>query len=214
MYKYSAETIQNIIQLRKSGKSIPEIESLTNVPRATVWRYTKDVILNDHASARIKKRRGLSTERASKRKVEAQKAAKRILGTSLSKKEKYLLLLGLYWGEGTKRELSFINSDSYMLKVFVELLKDLGISSNRFIVTIRVHENIDKQKAAKFWLNVLNLPKSNLHSIYIIPAGNKSNLEYGMCRVRVKKNIEEFLLIMEGIENLKNSYSRHSVAIV
>lgn len=202
MLKYSKKIIQEIIKLRKAGRSIPEIETITKVPRATVWRYTKDLNLNKNALKRIKKRKGRSKEKSLERRLLSKKAAKNLLKESLSKKERFILLLGLYWGEGTKRELSFINSDPKMLKSFIVLLRDMGITSDRIVLTIRLHEGVDKKEAVNFWLSTLGFSKKHLQSVYVIPAGNKSNLEYGMCRVRVKKNIDEFLLIMSGIEKI------------
>lgn len=202
--KYSKEQKEKARMLRLRGFSIPEIERELNIPRATVWRFVKDCNLSSFAKERIALRRGRNKELALKRREDANKFVEKLFKKEFSRREKLLLLFGLYWGEGTKKELALINSDPAMIKTFIYLLSELGVVKNRIKISIRLHDGQNVEMAKTFWLKYLNLDESSLVGVYIIPTGRKTKLYHGMCRVAVAKSIKEFLILKTALDELRD----------
>jgi len=99
-----------------------------------------------------------------------------------------LFLSALYWAEGSKKDFGLSNTDPGLIRVFVNCLRDLlRIDSKRFRVSIRLYEDLDKDKSLIFWSNVTGIPKENFIGFNILPGKKKGKLEYGMCRVRISK---------------------------
>ncbi len=107
--------------------------------------------------------------------------------SSLTKKENFLFGAAVYWGEGSKRDFGLSNTDP-LIKVFMEILKNaFNIKQQDFRVSVRIYEDLDKNKCLDFWSKVTNIPKESFMSVNVLRGKKKGKLEYGMCRVRVAK---------------------------
>ena len=114
-------------------------------------------------------------------------------------------MIGIYWGEGTKRELNIINSDPILLRAFLEFVKEIGVTKDRIKASVRVYENINQNHAINYWSNILNLDKKQFYKVEIIEGNKKGKLEFGMCRLRVEKSSKEFKLLMSLINVVKDN---------
>lgn len=183
----SNETANRIKVLRSQGYSLPEISKAVLVPKTTVFRYIQNVeILPEFLAIWAGKRGGSTKKRALKEKRSFEEG-KELVGR-LSYKEKVLFLSALYWAEGSKGDFGLSNTDPHLIKVFVEGLREVfGVTDERFRISIRVYEDLDKEKCLTFWSEIVGVPKEKFVSVNILPGKKKGKLLYGMCRVRVTK---------------------------
>lgn len=185
--KLEITTINKIQNLRAKGFSIPEISSELNLPKSTVFNYAKNVKMLHEVLKEWKAKRGGSRKikllKEEKAFAEAEKTVKQF-----SKKEKLLFISALYWAEGNKKDFMLSNTDPNLIKVFINGLREVfGIGNERLKVSIRIYEDMDKEKCLNFWATVVNLPKDNFQNVYILNGKKQGKLEFGMCRIRVTK---------------------------
>ncbi|MBI2613483.1 MAG: helix-turn-helix domain-containing protein [Candidatus Levybacteria bacterium] len=187
MSRLSRKKIEKIKSLRSKGYSLPEIGKALGIGKTTVFYHIKNVeILPGFISEWRGKRGGSKKLKLIKEKLAFEEGKKTI--DKLSNKEKLLFLAALYWAEGNKTDFILTNSDPNLIMVFIDgLRKILEVSDDRIQVTLRLYEDIDKEKSLSFWSEVVKIPKEKFLNIHILPGKKKGKLEYGMCRVRVKK---------------------------
>ncbi|MFF5968112.1 hypothetical protein ACFY64_31210 [Streptomyces collinus] len=95
-----------------------------------------------------------------------KEAAKQAVGT-LSPRELFLLGVGLYWAEGAKdkpydrrENVTFVNSDPSMIKVFQAWLDLLGVERTRLRYTVMIHETADVAAAERYWADLVGADRS------------------------------------------------------
>ncbi len=179
--------IDRIRELRRKGWSLSEIYREIKVGYGSVSRYIKGVkILPQYRQVWLSKRKG-SVTRKLRQENEAYQKAKTLIG-KLSKKEKLLFISALYWGEGGKIDLNFTNSDPEMISVFISGLKNvLGIKPNDIRVSIRIYEDLDRNLCLTHWSRIVGIPAKDFVSVNILEGRKSGKLQYGLCRVRIKK---------------------------
>lgn len=195
--------INKIKNLRKTGHTLSEIKNITKRSNGTIWKYIENVSILEKYQEIWKAKRGGSKAKSNREWEEAKIKASNIF-KHIGFSEKMLTLSCLYWGEGNKTELNLINSDPSMIRVVIACLKDLGIKDDELKISLRLFENIDKKKAISFWLHILSLPKGTIQKIDVISGKKIGKLEYGMCRLRVKKGGKYFKLIISMINLIKS----------
>lgn len=83
--------------------------------------------------------------------------------------------LGLYWGEGTKRNLNAVrlgNTDPYLVKSFILFLRRLfSIDEARLRFSLQIFSDMDKRKEEKFWREFLNVPQSKFYKTVVTKSG-------------------------------------------
>lgn len=198
----SLKEINKIKNLRKTGHTLYEIKTITNRSNGTIWKYIKNVSVFTKYQKAWKAKRGGSKAKSNRDWTEARIKAAGII-KDISFNERMLILSCLYWGEGNKTELNVINSDPSMIKVIISCLKDLGIKYSELKISLRLFENINKKKAIFFWTRTLLLPRDTIQKIDVIKGNKVGKLEYGMCRLRVKKGGKHFKLIISMIDLIK-----------
>ncbi|MDE1940662.1 MAG: hypothetical protein KGI66_00915 [Patescibacteria group bacterium] len=204
--RLTKEEIELMISLRKTGHSLPEIYELTRRGYGTVYRCTKDIRVLPEYSERLKCKQGGSKTRADLKWKESKQDADLMLGND-SFEMRLCILACLYWGEGNKRELSLINSDPGLIKVFVECLINIGVPKEMIKVNLRLHKDVNRKKSIEFWKDLLSVKKSVIGHIEIIRGKKKGKLKYGMCRIRVAKSAPYFKLILSSIEVIKERFN-------
>ncbi|MFF8999185.1 hypothetical protein ACF1GW_25895 [Streptomyces achromogenes] len=85
----------------------------------------------------------------------------------LSERELFLVGVGLYWAEGTKdkpydrrENVTFVNSDPGMIKVFLAWLDLLQVERERLRFTVMIHENADVEGAERYWADLVGADAS------------------------------------------------------
>lgn len=193
------EKIKTIIQLRKNGHSYNEIKKITRCGYGTIFRYCKNVSLSKKSKEKIDSKQGGSKERSKRNWEKSKKEAKKLLG-DLNFKNKLYLLAGIYWGEGTKKELNIMNGDPNLLKVFLSCIKDLGVLEKDIIISLRIFGSEKKTTSINYWSKGLGIKKELIKIGEVVPGSDSNKLPNGMCRIRVKKGGRYFKLIMSMIQ--------------
>lgn len=179
--------VKQIINLRRSGHSLPEISQVLSTPRTTIFRYIQGVEIAPEYISQWAGKRGGSRKRKLKQEKEAFEEGVRLIQT-LSPKEKLLFTCALYWAEGNKKELVFTNSDPDLIRVFISGLRELfGITEDRVRVSVRVYSDLDIEKSLLFWSNIVGVPKEKFLTTIVLEGKKNGKLQYGMCRIRILK---------------------------
>ncbi len=94
----------------------------------------------------------------------------------LSKPKDYFIFglgLGLYWGEGTKSNISSIrlgNTDPDLIQHFILFLKKIyNIDQRKLKFGLQIFSNMDSGKALKFWMSKLQVPKGSFQKVVVTP---------------------------------------------
>lgn len=212
MYRIlSNEEHKHLIWLRQQGKSIPEISRETGTPITTVQRHIKGIQVPTEFQAILREKQGGSKDRAKGLRLNIAADIKERLG-EMSHRDYLLLLVGLYWGEGTKKDFTVINSDPFLLQTFVCCLKTLNIHNDRLSLSLRVHTEISIPEAKAYWTRLLGLPHHIIERVEVIEGKKKGKLPHGMCRVRVRSGIRDRLLIQSAITIIGKECSKRIVS--
>ncbi len=160
-----AKEKKQAIALRKQGRTYKEISSQIGVSKSTVSLWLRDVPLNENHLQLIANRcRMISI-------LNGKKVAEKWLKDIANVKEaykppvgdpKFMLGIGLYWGEGTKHSRSdteMVNSDPKLLKIFLDWINEFFIGEfEGFKVGIHHYTPDKDQEIKKYWSDVLGLP--------------------------------------------------------
>lgn len=200
--KTSEKIINKIITLRRKGYSISEISLDVGKSKSVVSRYIQGITILPKYKDILLKKQGGSKVRSKDLWEKSKISASNLLG-KMTKRDEIILLMGIYWGEGTKNELNIINSDPVLLRAFIHFIKNFDVSKERIKASVRIYEDIKLDRAISYWSNILGLEKKQFLKIESIKGKKKGKLEFGMCRLRVEKSSKEFKLLMSLINNAK-----------
>jgi hypothetical protein len=183
----SKEAKRDIVILRESGHSIPEISDSLKISKATALRYAEGVLVKSEFKQRLLDRRNASKIISERAWANAHQKAKELVN-NITDKERMLIACALYWAEGNKKDLIFTNTNAEMVAIFMDILRsNFQIKNSDFKISIRVYEDLNKEKCIKFWSSITKINLQDNVSINILKGKKKGKLEYGMCRVRIKK---------------------------
>lgn len=217
---------QKVISLRESGKSLQEIAHITHMNKSTISYWCRDVRLSETALKRIrydgntKSMQGLlrysekkRSERIKRTRTEKQQGAE-LVGV-LSKRDIFMIGLGLYWGEGYKEsngELGFTNSNSGIITFYIKWLQSLGVSKDDLIFRLTINNLFKKEEKniKSFWVNKLNVREDQFSKTTTIKTNlkkasikNKENYK-GILRVKVRRGLALKNKILGAIDYISN----------
>lgn len=198
-----SNVIRRIITMRETGHTLTEIVEHTRCSKSTVYRYIKEITIDPLYAQKLKNKQNKSANRSQKLWQEENENAANFL-QNITDHERVILLIGLYWGEGTKRELNVINGDPDLIRNVIQGLLVLGVSQIDIKYTIRVYGLKTKEKCAKYWAASLGIKRNDITGYEILPQrSQRGRLMYGMCRIRVKRSQRFFKFIMSMINLLR-----------
>lgn len=196
------KTILKIKNLRKEGFSIPEISRKCIIPKSTVSRYIKGVDILPQYYQRWLDRRNSSEIISKQNWKNARQEVDEIID---SLNEKDLTMIGslLYWAEGSKKDFSFSNTDPRMIRVFIYVLKkSFKVNVDDLKVSLRIYEDLDKKACLSYWSEVTGVELDDKTSVNVLKGSKKGKLQYGMCRIRIRKAGSVFKKIFSIIEKI------------
>lgn len=213
MYRIlSDEQHKHLVALRKRGKSIPEISRETGTPITTVQRRIKGINVPIEFQTLLREKQGGSKDRAKALRENTASKVTELVG-KISQRDYLFLLIGLYWGEGTKMDFSVVNSDPFLIRTLIHCLGVFGISKDRLGISLRVHKGISISQAKKFWVQTTGLPMHLIGRVEVIEGKKRGKLLHGMCRIRVKSGIRDRLLIQSAIAFIGKECSKRIVSV-
>lgn len=202
---------QKAFAMRKNGESIKNIAKILNISKSTASIWCRDIILSIHQKNIINEKMRLLSRQGSlrgaetnkRKKFNAQKSAeaisKEILG-HLTKRDKLVTGIALYWAEGSKSSSStgfiFVNSDpSMILFMYNWLVNIMKISRDEIVLKVSINaiHQYRIEKVLNFWSNLLDLPRSQFSNTFYMRTVQKKVYEnqdnyYGVLRLSVKKS--------------------------
>ena len=121
---------------------------------------------------------------------------------SLEEERLKALAVGLYWGEGTRRNtisVRLANSDPLLLRVFVRFLTTIcGVQPAKLRVHLILHEDVNLKRALEFWSRQLAIPLSQFNKTTQIPSRGRGTYRtrslYGTASVYVHNSKLRHLL--------------------
>lgn len=162
-------------ELRARGYTYVEIAAELGVSKSSVSLWARDlprVGRISYEETRKRNAQGVSSYweaeglRREARRQAVSAAASTEVG-SLSDREIIIAGAIAYWCEGAKskphrrsEEVSFINSDPQLIRFFLEFLAVVGVSRDRLICRLLIHESADVAAALRFWKHLTGLPAS------------------------------------------------------
>ena len=189
--------------LRKNGYSYNEILKQVRVSKDTISRWCRDVVLTKSQKLRLYKKKYSGGLRgciigAKKKQKEREELTKKLLKEGireigdLSKRDKFIAGIALYFAEGSKGDehVCFSNSDPRAIKFMIEWLRKVcGAPIKKFRGSLYLHDNLDEKKAKKFWSELTEIPLNQFTKTYIVK-NNPHRLRkvkhiYGVLRITV-----------------------------
>ena len=189
------------IQYRRQGYSYSMISEKLGLSKSTLSNWLKEIPYkpNSKVLKRIQLAPAKSAEVVHNRKVanivRTKRLAKKELD-KLTKRDLWMLGIGLYLGEGTKMQEStrIINSDPEIIKTAIAWFKKIcGLSVKNFTIAIHTYPDNDIKKTISYWSKVTGIPKNQFGKTQIDRRTNKSNkkrrrLPYGTAHLTIKAN--------------------------
>jgi len=197
MYVY--EIKQKALELRKDGYSYNYISKITGVTKSTLseWLSNVNYTPNKHTLDTIGKARAASGLKKHLLKVEslnrARAQAKKDIG-DLSKRDLFMLGLGVYIGEGTKSfdGTRISNSNPKIIKFSIKWLKEIcGLELVNLRIRIHLYPDNDEKICVNFWSKETGIPVNQFHKSIIDRRINKriskmGKLPFGTAHLSIK----------------------------
>lgn len=166
------------VAMRKEGRSYREIRNVVGVSKSTLSLWLRDIPLTDEQQRALALRspQGASSRARAVRASAAQRRARiqseaRAQIAELSESELFVAGVVAYWAEGTKNKpwgrgqsVKFMNSDPELIRLFLAWLRLIGVSGDRLIFRIHIHESADASEALAFWSGVVDAPTTQFGS--------------------------------------------------
>jgi hypothetical protein len=163
---------QRARELRDQGRTYAEIASELGVSKSSVSLWVRDMPSPVRLSCGPSRRSnseglkaywaGIRAVRQGRRQVARDQAATEVGGLDA----RDVLISGAiaYWCEGAKSKphrpyyrVTFINSDPGLIRFFLHFLAVAGVTSDRLICRVYIHESADVEAADRFWQDVTGL---------------------------------------------------------
>lgn len=211
-------------QLRREGKSIKDIATLLSVSRSTASVWCQEITLTKAQHEKLLRKqieaghlgrmRGAEVNR--KRKLEniaAQEQIAQELVGKISERDRLMLGIGLYWGEGVKANGSataIVNSDPAVVLYARDWFEQLGVNREDFrpyIFISDAHKSREEELYI-FWSEYLSIPRLQFHKVIFLKGRRKKvyenhNSYYGILTLRVRRGTNLKYKILGLIKEIK-----------
>lgn len=208
---------EKVLKLRQRGLSYSQIKKQVNVSKSTLslwlskFPLSKEQIvkLRDKNPQRIENYINTMRLKREKLDIESYDLISKDIGT-MSKREKFLAGLYLYWGEGTKAAkgtVAVTNTDPDTLKFFVRWLNLFKINKKNLKVVLHLYVDMDVEKEMQFWSNYLRIPVTQFRKPYIKESrfselSYKNGFGHGTCSV-LYLDMRLYRYIMAGLKYIR-----------
>lgn len=205
------------VAMRREGRSYREIREVVGVSKSTLSLWLRDVPLTEEQQLALDQRapaaatlrnRAARASAAQRRSLIQARARAQV--SDLSESE--LLVAGVvaYWAEGAKNKpwrtgqsVKFMNSDPKLILLFLAWLCLVGVTPDRLIFRLHIHESADADEALRYWSAVVDAPASQFGRTTVKthnPRTIRKNIgpQYRGCLVVYVRRSAELNLQIEG----------------
>ncbi|MFF7204781.1 hypothetical protein [Streptomyces sp. NPDC008141] len=154
-------------ELRLAGMTYDAIQLELGCSKSSISLWVRDLPkperrrTREEASAIARRGWEATLQRRDTERRETEQAAANEIGI-MTDRELFLVGVGLYWSEGTKKKphrpqerVTFINSDPGMIEVYLAWLRLIGVSEDRLRFHVHIHESADVGAAEHFWAELV-----------------------------------------------------------
>lgn len=192
---------EKAISFREQGMSYSQIKKKLKVSKSTLSLWLRDYPLSEQ---RIRELRDWNEQRIEKcRETKRKKKEKRLKNFyqqqkrfifPINKRELYLSGLFLYWGEGSKSQLTMLsisNTDPSLVKFFIYWLhRCLDVPKKKLTVHLHLYNDMNINREMKYWSEILEIPLKQFSRPYIKKTSSKrinhkGSFGHGTCQVRI-----------------------------
>ena len=208
---------QIAIAMRAEGRSYREIQEVVEVSKSTLSLWLRDIPLTEDQQRALALRIPAAATRrarairasAAQRRLKTQADARAQI-TNLSESELFVAGVVAYWAEGAKNKpwrtgqsVKFMNSDPRLIQLFLAWLRLAGVSGDRLIFRLHIHQSADAGAALAFWSEVVGAPPIQFGKTTIKTHNPKTvrknvGAEYHGCLVVYVRNSAALNLQIEG----------------
>ena len=208
---------ETAVAMRCQGRSYREIREVVGVSKSTLSLWLRDVPLTEDQRLALALRSPAGASRrarairasAAQRRTQIQAEARAQI-THLSESELFVAGVVVYWAEGSKNKpwrtgqsVKFMNSDPRLIQLFLAWLRLAGVSPDRLIFRLHIHQSADATEAIAFWSRVVEAPASQFGNTTIKthnPKTVRRNVgeDYHGCLVVYVRNSASLNLQIEG----------------
>lgn len=192
---------EKAINYRKQGYSYNMISQKLGFAKSTLSDWLKEISYrpNKEVEKRIGLGRTKSAQYRHNQKINSIKEikgiAKKELG-KLTKRDLWLLGIGLYIGEGTKLQenAQVTNSDPEIIKLIIKWLREIcNLNTENFTIAIHTYPDNNIKNTINFWSKTTGIPEKQFSKTQIDRRINKTNkkkrkLPHGTARLTIRAN--------------------------
>lgn len=211
--------------LRRQGKGIKEIAREVGASQSTISRWCATIALSSDQREKLEMKRRKAGAKAlapwidKNRKLKQNDIKRQSLKGAAdlgrtTKRDLFMLGLGLYWGEGYKRgsqEWGFTNSDSKIIRAILTWLHECyDIPTERIIARLTINRRYENQteRLTNMWSHETNIPLSQFGNPTYIRGYNASKLDShtyrGTLRIKVRRGTSLRRRILASIAAIEN----------
>lgn len=215
------------IELRHRGMSYKDILSVLDVSKSSLSLWLKDLPLTQEEKILLKHRKDSNISRG---RIKSATANRR--NRLLREKEQFLLAqkefdvfkidtlfllgVGLYWAEGSKRDntFQFTNSDPEMISFMIRwCTKYLGISTQFIVCHLYLHQPYAHEHCEEYWAKTSGIPLANFRKTVHKPTNLnfKKRPNYKGC-LRFRLSGIRYLWKMKFWQQMLIGYSNKNMA--
>lgn len=190
---------ERAINYRRCGYSYGMISKKLGLAKSTLSNWLKEVPYkpNKEALKRIELAPNKSAQIIHNRKVAnilaIKKSAKQEIG-KLTKRDLWLVGIGLYLGEGSKlyERVRLINSDPKIIKLAMRWFREIcGLKNENFVLSIHSYPDNNIKETINYWSKITKIPKKQFGKTQIDRRTNKARkkrrkLPYGTLNIQIR----------------------------
>lgn len=180
------------VEMRKQGMSFNEISAKLGVSKSTLNRGLDGIELTEEQKQRFRRQAVLAGRRWSEIWRDKHDAVFQSYSPPLAN-PRFMLGLGLYWGEGAKSDASTVsitNSDPDVLRVFLAWMEEFFPGEyERMAVCIHHHRPEEDERVRNWWSAKLGLDLACFRrSCFAVSRSSKRcrHLEHGTARINIR----------------------------
>lgn len=175
------------IKLRKEGYSYGIISEKLGISKGTLCGWLRDIpyIPNSTVLKRVESGRGkYGLQRRQERLRQTQEML--LLGIeevgTLSRRDLWMLGLGLWIGEGSKttEQIRVVNSDPRLVRLYMRWLREVcELSDQNITVAMHLYPDSDETSCREYWQSITNLPATQFRKTQVDRRTNKQAAKIG-----------------------------------
>lgn len=160
-------------ELRLQGWTYAQIAAELGVSRSSCSLWLRDLPAPDPIAGRFTSERAYAMWQGRWRDRQRIRRQEKVSQTYMAARridrigDRELLIAGaiLYWAEGSKSKpwrrqerVVFVNSDPDLVELFLAWLRLLGVTGERLVPRVQIHESADVGAAVEYWARVTGIP--------------------------------------------------------